>query len=164
MNHELKYFLYLTFTYGIAAITLQSVLVPYIDLYGWRPDLVLIITLFIGMRFGSVYGSSFGFIMGLLQDSLSPLALGITALPKALAGYGTGKIKILKFSGSVVYLWHILFIFLHELITYLILSLRIENEFTLLLYTRVFPNTVYTTVLMIIFGLLTFKTFSFEES
>ena len=149
MNQETKYYLFILATFGLASIVLQSIFVPYIEIYDvWKPDVVLIVVLLIGKRFGSVYGSTTGFILGLIQDSLTALPVGITALPKALAGYASGKMNTLKMEGTVTFLWFILFTFLHEFLYYFILQFKMEISFTYLVYSRIFPNTIYTTVML----------------
>ncbi len=150
MNQEIKYYLVILFAFGISAIILQSFFVPVIEINSWRPDLVLVSVLLIGKRFGSAAGSSAGFILGIIQDSLSAGPIGITALPKVLAGYASGKINILKFEGTVLFLWFILFAFLHELIFYSILQFKMDVSFTYLIYSRIFPNTIYTTIMLLI--------------
>ena len=150
MNQEIKYLLFIFVTFGIGSIILQSVLTPYLEIYSWRPDFVLVIVLLIGRRFGSVTGSTLGFIMGLLQDSLTAMPVGITALPKAMAGYATGKMGDLKLEGSVNFLWFIFFIFLHEFVFYAVMQFKMDISFAYLVYSRVFPNTIYTTIILLV--------------
>jgi len=149
MNQEIKYYLFIVATFGIISIILQSIFVPFIEIYDvWKPDVVLIVVLLIGKRFGSVYGSTTGFILGIIQDSLTTMPIGITALPKALAGYASGKMNTLKMEGTVTYLWFILFIFLHEFVYFFIMQFKLDISFTYLIYSRIFPNTIYTTVML----------------
>lgn len=162
MNQEVKYFLVIFFAFGITSVIFQSVFVPIIEIGVWKPDIVLVVVLLIGKRFGSTAGSTAGFVLGIIQDSLSPLPIGISALPKAIAGYSSGKINILKFEGTVLFLWFILFTFLHELIFYFILQFKMDISFAYLVYSRIFPNTIYTTVMLIIFYWSTQKYFTQE--
>lgn len=162
MNQEIKYYLVVVFAFGITAIIFQSFFVPAIEINSWKPDVVLVIVLLVGKRFGSTGGSTAGFILGIIQDSLSAGPIGLTALPKALAGYASGKIKILKFEGTVLFLWFIVFTFLHEFIFYFILQFKMDVSFVYLIYSRIFPNTIYTTVMILITYFLTQKYFSEE--
>jgi len=149
MNQETKYYLFVLAAFGTTSIILQSIFVPYIEIYDvWKPDVVLIVVLLIGKRFGSVYGSTTGFILGIIQDSLTTMPIGITAFPKALAGYASGKMNTLKMEGTVTFLWFILFTFLHEFLYYFILQFKMEISFTYLVYSRIFPNTIYTTIML----------------
>ncbi len=161
MNQEIKYFLFIITTFGIGSVLIQGLIVPYIAIAGvWKPDLVVIVVLLIGRRFGSVAGSSSGFILGLLQDSLTAMPIGITAFPKIIAGYASGKMTTLKFEGSVNFLWFISLIFLHEFIFYFFLQFKTDISFTYLIYSRIFPNTIYSTVMMAITYFSTQKYFT----
>lgn len=160
MNQEIKYTLFIFLTFGIGSLLLQSILVPYLEISVWKPDFVLIVVLLMGKRFGSVTGSTAGFILGLFQDALSPLPVGITALPKALAGYASGKMINLKLEGAINFLWFILFILVHETLFYFILQFKLESSFGYLIYSRVFPNTIYTTVMLSVTYISTQKYFA----
>jgi len=160
MNQETKYFLFILLLFGFSAIIVQSLVVQLIEVNLWQPDLVLVIVLLVGKRFDPIKGSTAGFVLGILQDSLSPLPVGLTALPKALVGYASGKTKILRLEGAMYYLWFILLIFAHEAITYLFLQYKTDLTFTYLLYSRVFPNTVYTTLMLFIVNLFSGKYFT----
>jgi len=149
MNHDLKYYFTLFIIFGVGAVIVQSQFVPFMEINVWRPDLVLILVLFFGRRFGSIQGSTSGFILGLLQDALTSMPIGISALPKALSGYAAGKIKSLHLGGNMYLVWFMLMIFIHELIVYLFLQFKSEISYTFLVYSRVFPNTIYTTVMLI---------------
>ena len=53
----------------------------------------------------------------------------------------------------------LIMIFLHELIFYGLLQFKTDTSFTQLIYTRVFPNTVYTSVMLVLVNLFTHKYF-----
>lgn len=163
MNQEIKYFLVILFAFGITTIIFQSFFVPVIEINSWQPDMVLVIVLLIGKRFGSTGGTTAGFVLGIIQDALSAGPVGITALPKVLVGYATGKINILKFEGTVLFLWFILLTFLHEFIYYFILQFKMDVSFTYLIYSRIFPNTIYTTTMLLITYFSTQNYFSEEQ-
>lgn len=160
MDQEIKYFIFTIFIFGFTSVIVQSLFVPFIEINFWRPDFVLIIVLLMGKRFGSVKGSTAGFILGLLQDSLSSLPVGITALPKVIAGYAGGKVKTLKLEGTSYYLWFMLFIFIHELITFFFFQYKTDLSYTYLIFSRVFPNTIYSTAMLFVINILSGKYFS----
>jgi len=160
MNQENKYFIFTLVIFGISSIVLQSMFVPLLEINVWKPDIVLIIILLISKRFGSIKGTSAAFFLGIIIDSLSTLPVGITTLPKVIAAYAAGKTKTLRLEGTLYYLWFILFIFLNELIIYFFLQFKIELSYINLIFTRVFPNTVYTTLIMFVIILFTGKYFS----
>jgi rod shape-determining protein MreD len=159
MHHETKYLIYVLIIFGISSIIVQAFLVPFIEIAGWRPDFVLIIVLLISKRFGTVSGSTSGFILGILQDSLTALPVGITAFPKVIVGYALGKFKVMRLEGAMYYLWFIIMIFLHECIFYAFLQFKIDVAFTQLLYSRVFPNTIYSSIMLFLVSIFTQKFF-----
>lgn len=162
MNHETKYLLILFLVMGLGSVIIQSQFIPFIEITVWRPDLVLIIVLFMGKRFGSMKGSTTGFIVGILQDSLTSMPIGISALPKALAGYASGKIRILHLGGTMYMVWFVLLIFIHELIVYAFLQYKTDLSFPRLVYSRVFPNTIYSIFMLFIINFFLKKYFSEE--
>ncbi len=148
MNSDSKYAIFLIIVFGIASVVLQTTLSPVIEINGWHPDFVLIIVLLIGKRFDSVTGSLSGFFLGILQDSLSPLPFGISALSKSIIGYAAGKTKRFHFEGIINYLWILFLIFLNELIFYYFFQFKSLLSFDTLIFSRVFPNTLYTTLIL----------------
>ncbi len=160
MNQELKYYIFIFITFGLSSVILQSVFVPFIEINVWRPDLVLVIVLLTGKRFGAVGGSTGGFLLGILQDALTSMPIGISALPKAVAGYASGKLKSVRLEGAVYYLMFVILIFLHEVIFYLFVQFKIDISFYDLIYSRVFPNTIYTTLMLIFVNLFSQKYFT----
>lgn len=160
MNQNIKYLLYVFIIYGFGAVVIQSLLIPFIAINLWEPEMVLVIVLLIGNRFGSMAGSTSGFILGVLIDALTAMPIGISALPKAIAGYGAGKITILKMEGAIRLLWFFILIFLHEFIYYLIIQVKLDFDFVYLLTHRVFPNTIYTMLMLVITNIFTAKIFS----
>ncbi len=163
MDQENKYYIFMFFIFGLTSVILQSLFVPFLEIHVWRPDFVLIIVLLMGKRFGSIRGSTCGFILGVLQDALTSMPIGITALPKVIAGYASGKIKPLRLEGTSYYLWLMLFILTHELIVFFFIQYITELSYTYLIYSRVFPNTIYSVVMLFIVNMLSGKYFV-EES
>jgi rod shape-determining protein MreD len=160
MNHELKYALTLFFGFGILTLLLQSMVAGLIEINIWRPDFVLAFLLLFSKRFGSSAGSSAGFFLGVIQDSLSPLPIGITMLPKSIAGYLAGKSNSFRLEGTSYYLLFIFIIFLHEAVTYFFLQYKLDLSYLFLVYSRVFPNTVYTMVILVVFNFFFGKYFT----
>ena len=162
MNHEQKYFITILVIFGLGSIVIQTFLVPYLEISGWRPDLVLVIVLLIGKRFGSIQGSTAGFILGVILDSITSMPVGITALPKSLIGYTSGKMKSVGVSGTMYTVWFVLMIFIHELIIYLFLQFKTDLAFSQLLYTRVFPNSIYSIITFFVASFFLKKYFTEE--
>ena len=135
---------------GLLAILIQAFFVPIIEIGVWRPDVVLIAVLFIGYRFGMISGALAGFILGLLQDALSPLPLGISSLAGSIIGFSAGQIRQMKVASNARVFASVILILVHGCIFYFFYQLRSDSTFIYLLLTRVFPNTIYTFVLGLI--------------
>lgn len=85
-------FLFYTFA-GFAAIIFQTTIAEYFfDWTSARPDAMLLVTLYIGVRRGGGSGLITGFFLGLLQDILAGGLLGSNSLSKGLMGYLTGGV------------------------------------------------------------------------
>ncbi len=82
--------LFFAFT-AAGAIVFQTTFTQYFfDWTGGRPDVMLLVTLYIGVQRGTESGLATGFFLGLLQDILSGGLLGANALTKGLLGHLTG--------------------------------------------------------------------------
>lgn len=68
----------------------QSSLASALSIAGTTPDLPLMLTVFWALRRGPEAGCVAGFLAGLLQDVAGGGLVGVQALTKALAGFGTG--------------------------------------------------------------------------
>lgn len=64
----------------VAAVVLETSLFPALTLFGFRPDLLLLVTAVVGTRDGPLAGIRVGAVAGLLADLLvtsSPVGLGV---------------------------------------------------------------------------------------
>ena len=77
----------------LVAMILQSTWPYSFDLHGMRPDLLLIITLFSGLRHGVLFGMLLGTIGGFFQDIYSPQDLGLNTFLKSTIGFTVGSIR-----------------------------------------------------------------------
>ena len=69
---------------------LQSTVVAVAGVGGIMPDVPLILTVMIALRYGPESGCLAGFVAGLLQDVTGGGLVGVQALTKGLAGFGMG--------------------------------------------------------------------------
>ena len=76
----------------IASIVLQSTIFARINLFGVRPDLILVVTICIGLLYGPFTGLYLGLAGGFLLVLAGGGILGINVLTKALLGYGAGYV------------------------------------------------------------------------
>lgn len=70
-----------------AALLLQSTLLERVAIKGVKPDLVMIILVFVSLRKGSMAGQLSGFISGIFEDLLSLAPLGFNAFSRTLIGF-----------------------------------------------------------------------------
>lgn len=78
----------------LAAAILQRSALLEVDVFGLsgvKPDLFLILVVVFSLYHGKRKGEVFGFLAGLLQDSLSSGYLGVNALAKTVVGYLGGS-------------------------------------------------------------------------
>jgi rod shape-determining protein MreD len=69
---------------------LQSTVVAVAGVGGITPDVPLILTVLIALRYGPESGCLAGFVAGLLQDATGGGLVGVQALTKGLAGFAMG--------------------------------------------------------------------------
>ncbi len=79
--------------FTILIFTIQTTVLRYISIAGVTPDIILIFTVYAGLRQGKEKGITTGFILGLIQDSLSAGIMGVNALSKGLLGFIVGDIR-----------------------------------------------------------------------
>ena len=73
-----------------AAVLLQTTVLRFVAVLGVKPDLQLILVVFLALRRGSMSGQIAGFVGGLLEDVVTLSPLGFHALVKALVGFCAG--------------------------------------------------------------------------
>ena len=132
---------------GLIAILIQAFFIPLIEIGVWRPDIVLLSVLYIGYRYGMIPGALVGFILGVIQDALSPLPLGMSSMANSIIGFSAGQVRQLKLALNARILASVILILLNGCIFYFFYQLRSEATFLYLLLTRIFPNTVYTFII-----------------
>lgn len=74
----------------IGSIILKITLFRLIKIGGWKPDILLIIIVFLAFYNGSYTGAIFGFIGGLTEDIFGSGFLGLYATSKSLIGFVFG--------------------------------------------------------------------------
>ena len=142
----------------VVAITIQTTILHFSPLRMLCVDLGLIVVIWTGLAKGARSGMSVGFIVGLLEDSLSGCALGTNALVKTLVGVFCGVLgrKVLPNSPIT----HLITLFLCSLLDYVLLcflqaltdpSSLDSGRFAMLMMAGVLSTTV---IGMIIFRIL----------
>jgi rod shape-determining protein MreD len=86
--------MYVAFTLIVflGAMVIQTSVLQYLHLEGSKPDLILIIVVYLGLIKGSNVGCVSGFFFGLVEDVYSGMALGSNALTKTIIGFFCGLV------------------------------------------------------------------------
>lgn len=84
----LLFFLYLL---GIAVI--QTTVNRFVHIDQLFPDILLIISVFIGLEFGKSNGFKCGLVIGLLEDTISYGYLGMETFVNAMTGFSAGFLR-----------------------------------------------------------------------
>jgi rod shape-determining protein MreD len=152
----LKFFLHV-FLFFITAL-LQTVVVPRIEILGAQPSFLLILTVIVAFRSGSLAGCCVGFISGLFCDVYGPTEwLGAFSLAYCIVGFAVGQINesFINLNLLLQVIVLILVSILKDLIYYFSIGktvyeiFKIAPSFTL-------PNTLYTASI----GVICFYLFS----
>ncbi|TFH00950.1 MAG: rod shape-determining protein MreD [Calditrichales bacterium] len=137
---------------GVTAIIVQAFFVPLIEIGVWRPDVIVLLVIYISYRYGVLPGVFSGFMLGVFQDALSPLPLGVSSLANSIIAFMAGQISQFKLAPNARILASVLLILFHGCIFYFFYQLRTDVTYVYLLLTRVFPNTVYTFLIGLLFS------------
>jgi len=139
---------------GVLAILLQIFFIPLIEIGIWRPDLIILVLIYCSFRYGVIPGTLTGFILGIIQDSLSASPIGISSLANSIIGFIAGQTRQIKISTNGRFLITILLILLQGIIFYIFYQFKTEVGYLTLLLTRVFPNTIYTFAIGVVFAFI----------
>ena len=82
-------YLALTLIIVLGAMVVQTSVFPLLSLT-IKPDLLLVIVVYLGLRNGPETGCLSGFVFGLMQDASSEMMFGANALAKTILGFFNG--------------------------------------------------------------------------
>ena len=143
---------------GLLFHLLQTTFVnPFLSIGQNTPDLLLILTVFIGIRLGQMGGSLFGFFAGLLQDALIDF-YGLNAMCKTILGFSAKYFKTDQVLLIEKYYFPIVVFFssiLHSLLFYGFYSLDDGLNFYTLFMNYGLPNAFYSGIMAFILWLIT---------
>ena len=139
----------------LLAMILQAAWPNSFDLYGFRPDLIMIIALFAGLRHGVVFGMFLGATGGFFQDIYSPPDLGLNTFLKSTVGFSIGYIrKRISYDNNIV-IATLLFIvsLLHDLTFYLGSTAITLEDIPVFMLRYGVGRAVFTTLLGLFFAI-----------
>ena len=92
MSRDLRTIL-VTILVLVVCILLQSTLLTKIAIRGVRPDLAMLVLIFVSLRRGSMVGQVSGFASGFLEDLMNVSPLGFHSLLRTVIGYLYGMLS-----------------------------------------------------------------------
>jgi len=148
--------------YFIPLILIQVLIVPYIELNGIVPDLILILLIFYTLKYGQLYGILLGFILGALTDFSTGSILGSSMFTKTLsafiAGYFYNENMVGTITRSPLFLG---IVFLASLVNAIAFSLIANFDISLNIFSLLFDQgilpAIYTTIIASIIMIFTPK-------
>lgn len=131
-------------------VILQATLLNRLNILGIKPDLLLILVIFIGLYKGPIAGAWCGFLAGILLDLFSPAPLGTNALAKTVLGFLVGTVAPFLYFKAPLIQGFLLFIgmLLEGIILFILLSsLRLASSFSYSFLYIILPASLYTSLL-----------------
>ncbi len=92
MNRDFRTIFFTVLTMAVC-ILLQSTILNRVAVRGVRPDLALIVLIFVSMRRGPMVGQVSGFATGFLEDLMNVSPLGFHSLLRTVIGYVYGLLS-----------------------------------------------------------------------
>jgi len=134
------------------ALLVQSTVFGHFDLFGVRPDLAMIVLIFLAGETEPVGLIWYGFFMGFLQDVYSPEYLGFNAFSMSMVAFVLSVIRErLTVENYTVKLFTTLFACMVHDVVYYTLYTRFEFPVMVSLFVRDgLPGAVYTSVLAVL--------------
>ncbi len=81
---------------AIFTAIIQTAAVAQVSIFGVSPDVTPLVVAAVGLLGGSMTGAGFGFVAGLLVDTLLLQTLGVSSLILTAIGYGAGRLLELR--------------------------------------------------------------------
>lgn len=154
-RNQLIFGIFLTgFVFYFLQITLVN---PFLAIGQNVPDLLLILTVFVGIRLGQISGSLVGFISGFFQDVLIDF-YGLNALCKTIIGFTAKYFKTERVLLIEKYYFPIVVFFssvLHSIFFFGFQSLDAGLNFYTLFINYGLPNSLFSAITAFLMWLLT---------
>jgi rod shape-determining protein MreD len=140
----------------IAALILQSTLVPVIGIGAIQPDLPLIFLFIFSIRWGVMPGLYVGFLLGLAQDVYSPAILGQHALAKTVTGFFIGLFneRLMRTDVVTKIVLVVLAFFIHDILIDLVVVAKKSGTVRTMmieLAVQTLPRILYSLVFVVVY-------------
>ena len=133
---------------GIFVVVIQSTVIDFIQIFGIKPDITVVFTVFVALRLGPVFGLLSGFLVGFTQDVYSWSHLGANTLSKSVMGYliGLAETRVLHLDFLPKMILLVVAYYLQIWIFFMVYGLD-KNAINQLFFTLCIPQSLYTFVL-----------------
>ena len=131
------------------ALLIQTSWTHSIAIAGIRPDIVLIIIVYIGIRSGQLEATIFGFMSGFLLDIYNPEFMGVNACANSVVGFAVGysRFGIVAEDLRVQVLALLFASLLHDLIYFVLSSVSNPLKFVTAFFTYGVGTAIYTSII-----------------
>lgn len=139
----------------VCLLLLQTTFIPSISLGGFLPDLLMLFLVYFALQRGQIESTVCGFILGLLEDSISIKFFGLSALSKTVTGFVAGYFynenTIGQTLGSYRYVLLVgLSSLIHNLLYFTLFFQGSEHSILVSVLTSSFGMTLYTCLIGIL--------------
>ncbi len=138
----------------LLALVIQVALTEYIQVWGKKPDLVLILIAINGFLRGTREGAFSGFAAGLLKDLISGNLWGVGVVSGLAVGYASGFAESRLFKENPVIVFGVIWLtsFLGQLVSYILLSMTgLGLAPGIAAWQIIIPTSTYNALLGIVF-------------
>ena len=128
---------------------LQTTVIPHIAVFGIKPDLLVLVLFFIGIKTEAIPAVFAGFFLGLAQDFYAPVILGQTALAKSVAGFFAGLFneKVMRIDPLIQLVLLLVMFVIHDAVFFSVEAAKTGMHFQAIglgLATSTLPRALYT--------------------
>ncbi len=136
----------------IISFLLQISFIPFLEIKGIKPDLLLIFVIILSLQRERFWGTLSGVFVGLIQDLFSTGFLGVFALAKTFSAFLVRTISEGSFEKGGAYFGILVFSIsvFHELLVDWISVWGTGTSLIIVVVRSVIPGALYTTLLAVI--------------
>ncbi|MEE2754111.1 MAG: rod shape-determining protein MreD [Candidatus Latescibacterota bacterium] len=131
------------------ALLIQTSWTHSIAIAGIRPDILLIVIVYIGIRSGQLEATIFGFVSGLLLDVYNPEFMGVNACANSVVGFAAGysRVGIVAEDLRVQVLALLFASLFHDLIYFALSPVSNPLKFVTTFFTYGVGTAIYTAII-----------------
>jgi rod shape-determining protein MreD len=149
---------------GLILLIIQSTLLSRFNLFGIKPDLIVLFIVGRSLTEGPCSGVVWGFIFGLLADTMGSGLLGLGALTYSIAGFVAGQVAPGKGRSRLSYLMALALSSLLSFGIFMYYSEPIkEIGWISPLLLRALPSAILTWIIGLIWAFTPFSVFDADE-